>query len=99
MYFRIFGTYFSDDLFDLQYPLMLKSLEGIVEAGPQLVLQLYIIARNGMDIGIDMNMGGKFYLSKQNCSNSSLLFYHRLGKIAVDDHKRLHNQLGKCRSF
>ena len=50
--------------------MMFKSFEGIVEAGPQLVLQLYIIARNGMDIRIDMNMGGKFDLSKQNCSNS-----------------------------
>ena len=39
-----------------------KSMEGIVEAAPQLVLQLYIIARNGMDIRIDMNLGGKYVL-------------------------------------
>ena len=42
--------------------MMFKSMEGIVEAAPQLVLQLYIIARNGMDIRIDMNLGGKYVL-------------------------------------
>ena len=37
-----------------------KSMEGIVEAGPQLVLQLYIVTRNGMDVRTDMSLGGKY---------------------------------------
>ena len=62
MYFRIVCAYFSDDRKDLQLAMAFKSFEGIVEAAPQLVLQLYIIARNGMDIRIDMNLGGKYVL-------------------------------------
>ena len=44
----------------LQSAMMHKTMEGIVEAAPQLVLQLYIIARNGMDIRTDMSLGGKY---------------------------------------
>ena len=66
MYFRIVCAYFSDDRKDLQLAMAFKSFEGIVEAAPQLVLQLYIIARNGMDIRIDMNLGGKYILPLQN---------------------------------
>ena len=34
--------------FDLEEVVMFKSLEGTVEAGPQLVLQLYIMTRLGL---------------------------------------------------
>ena len=43
---------------------MFKAFEGVVEAAPQLVLQLYIIARNGFGIEngkiIDLSMGGEY---------------------------------------
>jgi len=50
---------FGHFLYQLEYVLTMtsKSLEGIVEAGPQLVLQLYIVTRNGMDIRTDMSLG------------------------------------------
>ena len=65
---RIYGAYFDDDGLQEsgigQLAFMSKSMEGIVESGPQLVLQLYIIARNGIgreiENGIDMSMGGKY---------------------------------------
>jgi len=58
---RVVGAYEGDEVNSLGSPaLAAKSMEGIVEAGPQLVLQLYIIARNGMDIGTDMRFGGKY---------------------------------------
>ena len=44
--------------------MMFKAIEGIVEAAPQLVLQLYIIARNGIGSEnekiTDMIMGGEY---------------------------------------
>ena len=65
---RIYGAYFDDEGLQVsllgQTALMSKSMEGIVESGPQLVLQLYIIARNGIgreiENGIDMSMGGQY---------------------------------------
>ena len=61
IYFRIYGVYLSDgDSLVTTFAMTFKGLEGIVEAGPQLVLQLYIITRNGMDIRNDMSLGGKF---------------------------------------
>lgn len=61
----IYGAYFDDEGLQEsmtgQISFMSKSMEGIVESGPQLVLQLYIIARNGIgrkiENRIDMSMG------------------------------------------
>ena len=67
-YFRILGAFFPDnnsqwvlgDWYDeddtLHMGLMFKSIEGTTEALPQLVLQLYIIARKGLCLS---NSGGE----------------------------------------
>ena len=51
--FRIYGAYCGGGFQKSEVGIMalkFKSTEGILEAGPQLALQLYIVARNGMNI-------------------------------------------------
>ena len=69
--FRIYGAYCGGGFQKSEvgrFALRFKSTEGIVEAGPQLVLQLYIVARNGMNIHIaKMELKGKNDFRGMHC--------------------------------
>ena len=69
--FRIYGAYCGGGFQKSEVGIMalrFKSSEGILEAGAQLVLQLYIVARNGMNIHIaTMELKGKNDFRGMHC--------------------------------